>query len=139
MIGKKSFKYFLLEDGDKVKANDEWYNPKLDKWEYVNDGDMDDGYYPDAIIGYEYDHSEHKPIRRKNSDKTTVLTPSALGVLSIDVINSDIFEGETVEKDCEIVEILGKKVMTVKLSSDPSIKCLVKLINKRWEIIENIE
>ena len=68
MIGKNNFKYFLLEDGDIVKANDEWYNPKEDKWEHVNDGDMDDGYYPDAIIGYEYDHEEHKPIRRRNKE-----------------------------------------------------------------------
>ena len=68
MIGKNNFKYFLLEDGDKVKANDEYYNPKEDKWLPVDDGDMDDGYYPDAIIGYEYDHEEHKPIRRRNKE-----------------------------------------------------------------------
>ena len=68
MIGKKNFKYFLLEDGDIVKPMDEWYSPKDDKWEIVNDGDMDDNYYPDAIIGYEYDHEEHKPIRRRNKE-----------------------------------------------------------------------
>jgi hypothetical protein len=68
MIGKKNFKYFLLEDGDIVKPMDEWYSPKDDKWEIVNDGDMDDNYYPDAIIGYEYSHDEHKPIRRRNKE-----------------------------------------------------------------------
>jgi hypothetical protein len=68
MIGKKYFKYFLLEDGDIVKPNDEWYDSKDDIWEPVNDGDMDDGYYPDEIIGHKYSHDEHKPIRRRNKE-----------------------------------------------------------------------
>lgn len=128
MIGKNNFKYFLLEDGDIVQALDEYYNPKEDKWLPVDDGEMDDGYFPDAIIGYKYDHEEHKPIRRKNP-----------GVKTLDVINNDAFEGESVERSCIVIEELGKKTMIVQLSSDPSIKCLVKLKDKRWEIIENIE
>jgi len=133
MIGKNNFKYFLLEDGDKVKANDEWYNPKLDKWEPVDDGEMDDGYYPDAIIGYEYDHDEHKPIRRRNKKYVDENLP----LKKIDVVNNDMFEGETVEKDCVVVEELSPTTCVVRLSSDPMIKCMVEYMFGRWEIIED--
>lgn len=67
MINGKDFKYALLGEGDIVQNGDEYYNPKEDKWLSVSDGEMDeDGNYPDAIIGYSYDHDEYKPIRRKN-------------------------------------------------------------------------
>jgi len=67
MINGKDFKYALLSNGDKVKMGDEYYNPKLDQWLPVTDGEKDDdGNYPEAIIGYGYNSDETKPIRRKN-------------------------------------------------------------------------
>jgi hypothetical protein len=67
MINGKNFKYALLSKGDIVKKGDEYYNPMFNQWRTVSDGKKDDdGNYPEAIIGYEYDSDEMKPIRRKN-------------------------------------------------------------------------
>lgn len=67
MINGQLFKYGLLENGDIVKEGDEYYNPKLDMWIPVSDGEKDEvGNYPEAIIGYEYSSDETKPIRREN-------------------------------------------------------------------------
>jgi len=55
----------------------------------------------------------------------------------IDVINNDFFEGESVEKDCVVVEELSPTTYIIKLSSDPMIKCLVEYMDGRWEIIED--
>ena len=67
MINGKDFKFALLSNGDIVQKGDEYYNPKLDQWLPVSDGEPEeDGTYPEAIIGYEYDSDETKPIRRKN-------------------------------------------------------------------------
>jgi hypothetical protein len=68
MLNDKGWKYALLENGDLVKDGDEYYNPRLDQWLPVTDGEPDEnGFYPDATIGYEYDREETKPIRRKNN------------------------------------------------------------------------
>jgi hypothetical protein len=56
----------------------------------------------------------------------------------IDVINNDFFEGETIEKNCEVIKEIGNKRCQVRLSSDPSIRCYVKIINGRWEIVKNL-
>jgi hypothetical protein len=65
MIYGKDFLFALLSNGDIVQEGDEYYNPKHDKWLRVSDGDRDeDGNYPEAIIGYEYNSDETKPIRR---------------------------------------------------------------------------
>jgi hypothetical protein len=67
MINGENFKYSLLTEGDIIEQGDEYYNPMLDEWLPVSDGlKDDDGFYPDAIIGYEFSYDEHKPIRRKN-------------------------------------------------------------------------
>lgn len=55
---------------------------------------------------------------------------------TIDVINNDFFEGESVEKDCIVVEELSSTTCIVKLSSDPMIKCKVEFMFGRWEIID---
>ena len=67
MLNGTDWKYALLENGDIVKKGDEYYNPRLDQWLPVTDGEKDEnGFYPEATIGYEYDSNETKPIRRKN-------------------------------------------------------------------------
>ena len=67
MLNGTDWKYALLENGDIVKKGDEYYNPRLDQWLPVTDGEKDEnGFYPEATIGYEYDSDETKPIRRKN-------------------------------------------------------------------------
>ena len=55
----------------------------------------------------------------------------------IDVINNDFFDGESVEKDCVVVEELSSTTWIVRLNSDPMIKCLVECMDGRWEIIED--
>ena len=61
-------KYHLLQEGEIIQLGDEYYSPMQDKWIKVSDGEPDeDGFYPDAIIGYEYNSEEFKPIRRKIS------------------------------------------------------------------------
>jgi len=68
MLNGKDWKYALLENGDLVKEGDEYYNPELDQWLPITDGVKDEnGFYPDATIGYEYDSDETKPTRRKNN------------------------------------------------------------------------
>jgi len=68
MIGKKDWKYLLLENGDIIKEGDEYYNPKFDEWLKVDNGLPDEnGNFPDAVIGYEWDPEEYKPMRRKLS------------------------------------------------------------------------
>ena len=63
-------KFMILEPDDIIEAGDEWYNPALDIWKTVTDGDMDeDGYYPDAVIGYGWDPDVSKPVRRKYHEK----------------------------------------------------------------------
>ena len=67
MINGKNWKFGLLRKGDIIKEGDEYYNPMIDQWVPVSDGEKDeDGFYSDAIIGYEYEPDEYKPIRRKN-------------------------------------------------------------------------
>lgn len=67
MINGNNWIYALLENGDIVKKGDEYYNPRLDQWLPVSDGPKDDdGFYPEAIIGYEFNSDETKPVRRKN-------------------------------------------------------------------------
>lgn len=74
MLQGKGWKYFLLEEGDMIQEGDEYYNPQLDQWLPVSDGepeiDEPSGEiigYPEAIIGYGWDAYEYKPIRRKNN------------------------------------------------------------------------
>ena len=55
---------------------------------------------------------------------------------TIDVINNDFFEGESIEKDCVVIDELSSHTWVVKLSSDPSIRCLVEFMDGRWEIID---
>jgi len=57
----------------------------------------------------------------------------------IDVINSDLFEGETLEENCKVIETISETQCIVELSSDNSIKCIVDLIDGVWVILENIE
>ena len=67
MLNGEDWKFALLENGDIVKKGDEYYRPKSDEWLPVSDGPKDgNGNYPEAIIGYEYNSDETKPIRRKN-------------------------------------------------------------------------
>lgn len=70
--------------------------------------------------------------RLKNSDK--VDHPYH----KITVINNDFFEGEVEEIECEIIEDIDDETLVVKLGSDPSIKCKVKYMNERWEIVEDM-
>jgi hypothetical protein len=57
----------------------------------------------------------------------------------IDVINNDFFEGEEIERDCEVVEVVSASEMVVNLSSDDSVFCVVELGDDgRWEITENL-
>jgi hypothetical protein len=57
----------------------------------------------------------------------------------INVINSDFFEGESLEKDCEVVGTISETKCVVKLSSDNSILCIVELTDGRWVIADNLE
>lgn len=74
MIGanKKDFKYLLLQNGDVVKENDEYYNNHNDEWRKVDSELLDD---EDHFIGQEYDFDEMKPIRRKNPDYIEGIQP----------------------------------------------------------------
>ena len=48
-------KYAILEVGDIIESNDEYYNPFKDQWFPVTD----------QFIGYAWDPQESKPVRRK--------------------------------------------------------------------------
>lgn len=66
------FKFQLLEQGDIINENDEYYCPYEDHWLPVTDGaseiDEQTGatVYPNAWIGYAFESDESKPVRRKN-------------------------------------------------------------------------
>jgi hypothetical protein len=67
MIQLEDAAYFLLEEGDIMLPGDEYYSPFNDEWLPVTDGEMDeDGYFPDAFLGYSWDPQESKPVRRIN-------------------------------------------------------------------------
>lgn len=52
----KKVKYFLLEEGDIIKIEDEYYNNFQDRWLFVEE----------EWIGQEFRADESKPVRRKN-------------------------------------------------------------------------
>ena len=57
----------------------------------------------------------------------------------IDVINNDFFEGEEIERNCEVVEVVSASEMVVNLSSDDSVFCVAELNEDgKWEITENL-
>ena len=67
-------KYFILDETDIVQLGDEFYNNYSDNWIPCNDGEKDeDGFYPRAVIGYNWD-IEDKPVRRKNPDFDAIAT-----------------------------------------------------------------
>ena len=56
---------------------------------------------------------------------------------TIVVVNNDFFEGETGD-NIMVDKIINENTIEGRLQSDWTIRCLVRRIHNRWEIIENI-
>lgn len=74
----------------------------------------------------------------RHSNRRASSTQYSIGS-RVDVVNNDFFEGEEIERDCEVVEVVSKYEMVVNLSSDDSVFCTVELNEDgQWEITENL-
>lgn len=65
--------YYLLEPGEVMEKGDEYYSTLSNTWLPISDGepqvqeDTGETYWPEAMIGYEYDPEENKSVRRKDA------------------------------------------------------------------------